>query len=176
MILKFLSFSLVSHPISNSKLCWIYVDTKNLETLLDLLELYTHHRNQTAIGPDFAVETFLETRIPLNKECQEKHLPRFTAWIEESRLAAQGTHASGIGNTGTNPRSNGMSANGSHNQHSRGGGPGKNISPRDVNPSMGNNPTRTKVGERGKDGTIRFILNPDRETEERRVVETFTRA
>jgi hypothetical protein len=34
---------------------------------------------------------------------------------------------------------------------------------------------RTKVGERGRDGTIRFIINPDREREERAVVESYAR-
>ena len=29
-----------------------------METLLDLLELYTHHRSQTMIGPEFPVDTF----------------------------------------------------------------------------------------------------------------------
>src|SRR5882757_9977047 len=39
-----------------------------METLLDLLELYTHHRTSTVVGPELPVDTFLEVRIPLNLE------------------------------------------------------------------------------------------------------------
>ncbi|KIV97154.1 hypothetical protein PV10_00936 [Exophiala mesophila] len=149
-----------------------------METMLDLLELYTHHRNQTAIGPDFSVDAFLETRITLNKECQEKNLPRFTAWVDETHLdQSNPNYLAGSGpGVGHHLRVNGSSSNG---QHPRGGGAGRTISPRDATGKEGgssNNIARTKVGERGKEGTIRFILNPDREMEERRIVETYTRA
>ncbi|KEF55172.1 uncharacterized protein A1O9_08826 [Exophiala aquamarina CBS 119918] len=147
-----------------------------METLLDLLELYTHHRNQTAIGPEFSVDTFLEVRIPLNQESEERRLPRFTEWLKTpNEKNIQGHGHGGLNGT----------ANGSHSRSSS-----KNVSPKDItSPStnsssgVGSGSTaatsvpggRPRIGERGREGTIRFILNPDREMEEREVVETFRR-
>ena len=155
-----------------------------METLLDLLELYTHHRTSTAVGPDFPVEIFLEVRIPLNLESEEKKIPRHTAWFE------------GAPETGGGARtSNGTTANGDY-SHSQSRGSSKNVSPKDVAspstnassvstaptsgpPPGGANATptatavRQRMGERGREGTVRFILNPDREREERSIIDMY---
>lgn len=152
------------------------------ETLLDLLELYTHHRTSTAIGSDFPVDTFLEVRIPLNLESEDKRIPRYTAWVETSSDRDANVNATpGFGAAGING-----SANGSHSRSSS-----KNVSPKDVtSPStnsssgIGSGSTaatsvpggaglRQRAGERGREGTVRFILHPEREREERAVVELF---
>lgn len=57
----------------------------NPETLFDLLELYTHNRNSTTVGPHFPPDRFLTVRIPLNKEAEAQRLPRYTHWVEDSR-------------------------------------------------------------------------------------------
>ncbi|KIW14354.1 hypothetical protein PV08_07136 [Exophiala spinifera] len=155
-----------------------------METLLDLLELYTHHRTSTAVGPDFPVEIFLEVRIPLNLECEEKAIPRYTAWFEG------GTQNRGSANT-----SNGATANGDY-PHNRSRGSSKNVSPKDVAspstnassistaPTSGPLPAgasttptgaaiRQRMGERGREGTVRFILDPDREREERSIIDLY---
>lgn len=151
------------------------------ETLLDLLELYTHHRNQTAVGPEFPVDVFLSVRIPLNQESEARRLPRFTEWLK----IPNEKNVSGYGPLALNG-----AANGSH--HSRSSS--KNVSPKDVTSPSTNSSSgpgsgstaatsvpgaaqggRPRIGERGREGTIRFILNPDREREEREVVETFRR-
>ncbi len=144
-----------------------------METLLDLLEMYTHHRSQSVIGPEFPVDRFLEVRIPLNQESEERKIPRFTAWEE-----TEGQEANGV---------NGTTANGSKS---------KNVSPRDVTTPRRTGSTtsasgvaagesrapggaaagvRQRVGERGREGTVRFILNPDRERDEKAVVDSFSR-
>ncbi|KAL4928300.1 Fructosamine kinase-domain-containing protein [Aspergillus undulatus] len=51
-----------------------------METLLDLLELYTHNRNLTTVGPHFPADRFLTVRIPLNKEAEDHRIPRYTHW------------------------------------------------------------------------------------------------
>lgn len=51
-----------------------------METLMDLLELYTHHRQHTTVGPEFTLETYIQTRIGLNSESNAASLPRFTAF------------------------------------------------------------------------------------------------
>lgn len=53
------------------------------------------------------------------------------------------------------------------------------VSPKDVTPKdrdgniVNGNGIKTRVGERGRDGTVRFMLNPDREQEEKKVVEGY---
>lgn len=149
-----------------------------METLLDLLELYTHHRTSTAIGAEFPVDTFLEVRIPLNLEAEERHLPRYTAWMElpGAKHKEPRNGAAGHGVNGT--------ANGSHTRSSS-----KNVSPKDVTSPRSTNSSsgvasgsttatsvqtvRQRVGERGREGTVRFILNPDRERDEKAVVDLF---
>jgi hypothetical protein len=142
------------------------------ETLLDLLELYTHYRTNTTVGPEFAVDTFLNVRIKLNEEVEFKHLPRFTEWKEpkKAKPVANGT---------------GRLSNGSRPSP-------KDVSPREVvTPVQPPTPTSTapsatsapangtpragRIGERGRDGTVRFMLNPDREQEEKNVVAEYSR-
>ncbi|KAJ5145561.1 uncharacterized protein N7515_000125 [Penicillium bovifimosum] len=55
------------------------------ETLCDLLELYTHHRPHTTVGPEFQPDRFLNVRIPLNQEASEQNIPRYTSWIEPQK-------------------------------------------------------------------------------------------
>ncbi len=134
------------------------------ETLLDLLELYTHHRTNTTVGPQLAPDTFLEVRIPLNQEVEHRNLPRFTEWKESKK---------------TKPVMNGNTNNG---RLSNGSKPSpKDVSPRDVttpnqpptqtsSTAPNGTPRAARVGERGRDGTVRFMLNPDREQDEKNVV------
>ncbi|KAJ4581009.1 hypothetical protein ABEF95_006595 [Exophiala dermatitidis] len=164
-----------------------------METLLDLLELYTHHRTMTSIGPDFPVDRFLEVRIPLNVESEEKRLPRYTEWIgtspEDASLGLLG-QAGGLNGA---PGRGGL--NGSHSR-----GSSKNVSPKDANVTSPNSTNsssgagipgsgstaatslslpggaggvRQRAGERGREGSVRFILNPDRERDERAIVEMY---
>lgn len=54
--------------------------TLSPETLFDLLELYTHHRGQTSVGPQFPADRFLTVRIPLNEEAAANQIARYTDW------------------------------------------------------------------------------------------------
>ena len=157
-----------------STLCIEYLTCTDVilpETLLDLLELYTHYRTNTIVGPEFAVDTFLNVRIKLNEEVEFKHLPRFTEWKEpkKPRPVANGT---------------GRLSNGSRPSP-------KDVSPKEVvTPVQPPTPTSTapsaaaapangtprtgRIGERGRDGTVRFMLNPDREQEERNIVAEYS--
>ena len=150
-----------------------------METLLDLLELYTHHRPQTMVGPEFPVDTFLEVRIPLNLESEEKKIPRFVAWVE----AKHGDDTAAL--NGAHGAVNGAAAGVN-------GAKRKDVSPRDVtSPRRGSSNAnapgtpgsgggavvgiKQRVGERGREGTVRFILNPDRERDEKAIVDLFRR-
>jgi CTD kinase subunit beta len=116
--------------------------------LLDLLELYTHYRNNTTIGPEFPVDVFLEVRIPLNQEMDAKHLPRFTEWKDHKSITNGATKTSN--GTKTSPKESSNIASPS-------------------TPALANG-TRGRIGERGRDGTVRFMLNPEREQEEKAIV------
>jgi CTD kinase subunit beta len=137
----------------------VFPNTKiTIETLLDLLELYTHYQKLTVAGPDFSVDAFLNVRIPLNDELNEKNLPRYTTYIDR-RLQ---TSSNGTAKT------NGVDAKPKHQVSPQNGTP----SDRDGNTVNGNG-VKPRVGERGRDGTIRFMLNPDREQEEKKVVDEY---
>lgn len=118
--------------------------------MLDLLELYTHYRTNTTVGPDFPVDIFLEVRIPLNQEMEAKHLPRFTEWKDRKAIT-----------NGTAPKaSNGTKISPKESSHI--------TSP--STPGVVLNETRGRIGERGRDGTVRFMLNSEREQEEKAIV------
>jgi CTD kinase subunit beta len=117
--------------------------------MLDLLELYTHHRGSTSVGPDSPLDLFLTIRIPLNQEADSQRLPRFTYW-KRSRSGSNGIRTS----------------NGSKDSKD---------TPKDTNLPNPMTPTaahavKGKMGERGRDGTVRFILHPEQAREERTTV------
>jgi CTD kinase subunit beta len=139
-------------PVRNT--CW----WKNTETLLDLLELYTHYRTLTVAGPDFPVDAFLNVRIPLNDELKDKDLPRYTTYVDRRPQTTQNGSA----------RTNGVTT-----KHNDKVSP-KEASPRDRDTTAINgNSIKPRVGERGRDGTVRFMLNPDREQEEKKIVNEY---
>jgi CTD kinase subunit beta len=155
-----------------------HVNSFCLETLLDLLELYTHHRTSTAVGPDFKLETFLQVRIPLNQESTDHRIPRFTAWVAEP-LTDTNSNSNGSASAYAGSGANGITVNGSRNRNSR--APSiQNVSPKDLTSpksSVSNGPaaaaTKPRASDRGKEGTVRFILNPDREREETSIVQEY---
>jgi CTD kinase subunit beta len=57
---------------------WSTTREQIMETLLDLLDLYTQHTAQTILGTQHSLEDFIRIRLFLNKECNESSLPRYT--------------------------------------------------------------------------------------------------
>ena len=47
----------------------------NLETLLDLLDLYNRYRRETVTGPEFIASKFIAVQIDLNHQAQQLSLP-----------------------------------------------------------------------------------------------------
>ncbi|KAJ9364422.1 hypothetical protein DTO280E4_1668 [Paecilomyces variotii] len=114
-----------------------------METLLDLLELYTHHRGSTSVGPSFPVDKFLTIRIPLNQEVDAKKLPRYTNW---------------------------------RNGETNGSRDGKDPAAKNV-PTQNPLTPISATGERpkpgGRDGTVRFMLDPERAQDEKAIVSEY---
>jgi len=132
--------------------------------MLDLLELYTHHRASTSVGPDFPLDLFLSIRIPLNQE----NLPRYTAWKkskEKPPPSAPTAAAAAVQTNGVVKATNGTKASPKDSPMS----PPANMAPTSVNG------TRGRIGERGRDGTVRFMLDPERERDEKSVVSEYFR-
>jgi CTD kinase subunit beta len=121
--------------------------------LLDLLELYTHYRSNTTVGLEFPVDIFLQVRIPLNQEMDAKHLPRYTEWKDHKNMT-----------NGIAKQSNGTKVSPKEPAHT--------ASPSTPGPANG---IQGRIGERGRDGTVRFMLNPEREQEEKATVAEYFR-
>ena len=153
-----------------------------METQLDLLELYTHHRGQSVIGGEFPVERFLEVRIPLNQEAEERKIPRYTGWVEEKGETNGVTVNGANGKKSVNvspremlasPRRGSSNTNASTSATSGAAGSGNATSAGGSGGQVAG--VRQRVGERGREGTVRFILNPDRERDEKAIIELFSK-
>ncbi len=122
------------------------------ETLLDLLDLYTHHRAVTIVGLEHALERFIEVRITLNQEASAHRYPRYTQWIKK-RPAANGVRP----------------ANGTKDSKDARDESKDRKSPPTMVPASATG-ARSRVGERGRDGTVRFMLDGERARDEKNLV------
>lgn len=134
---------------------WSTSRAEVMETLLDLLDLYTHHRPSTTIGSLNSLETFIDIRITLNQEASASNLPRYTEWTTAPKSSPINTNGFRARN-GVAPTS-----------------PATPITPGTTSPGQG--PT-SAIGIRGQSGTVRFMLDAGRAKEEQKTVETFFKA
>ncbi|KAJ5105210.1 cyclin [Penicillium alfredii] len=124
-----------------------------METLFDLLELYTHHRSSTSVGPQFPADRFLTVRIPLNQEAAELQAPRYTHWKDRPRI----------------PKETVKPPNGA-------GGKQSNVPARTLHPltPIAANGERFSKEERGRHAALRYMLDPIcAEDEKRQVAQYF---
>ncbi|PYH90834.1 cyclin-like protein [Aspergillus ellipticus CBS 707.79] len=112
-----------------------------METLLDLLELYTHNRSQTSVGPHFPADRFLTVRIPLNSEAEAQKFPRYTHWTPETKSANSDKPKDAASTTASTPTAT-----------------APKIHP--LTPVAANG-DRPKATEKGRDGAVRFMLDPE---------------
>ncbi|EME47104.1 hypothetical protein DOTSEDRAFT_41602 [Dothistroma septosporum NZE10] len=135
---------------------WHTTREEVMETLLDALDLYTHHTTSTILGTKYSLDDFLRIRLALNKECSESSLPRFTVvqpppspdnvnGSSSSTLRVSNGHP-----TPVSPPQGGMQA---------------------PQPTNGNGPNLPPTPEGG--GTLRFMLDPVRATDERTRVNSY---
>lgn len=137
-----------------------------MESLLDLLELYTHNRNATSVGPDHAIDAFIAIRIALNKEATAGNLPRFTEFEEAAmdEPVPNGNATNGVKPSPVSP-ANPLTAPSTVQQS-----PAQQDSTT-ASPGVGSN-TRNRTTDR-KDGTIRYMLDIERCTEEKDMVASY---
>ncbi|KAI5197022.1 cyclin [Aureobasidium subglaciale] len=125
-----------------------------METLLDLLDLFTHHRHATIVGGHFTIDNYVAIRIVLNKEATASNLARYTHWHENHSSASNGAINNGSKHHTVSPAVPGA------NQSSD--------SPAMITTSMAG--AQSRVGERGKEGTVRFMLSAERARGEKEIV------
>lgn len=126
------------------------------ETLLDLLDLYTHHRASTIVGQDHALETFISIRITLNQEASANQYPRHFQ-IHKKKTITNGAKAANglIDSTAKKPVT-------------------PTTSPRDESLRDITSPTANGGSKPGlKEGTVRFMLNSQRARDEKNAVAAF---
>ena len=117
-----------------------------METLLDLLDLYTHHRASSAVGPLYPLEAFINIRIGLNQEASAAKIPRYASYASEGTAKAQN------GSNGAKPR------NGAH--------PKTPTTPATQTPA-------SAMGSHSQDVTVRFMLDAARARDERNEVDKY---
>ncbi|KAF1361340.1 cyclin-like protein [Lizonia empirigonia] len=129
-----------------------------MESLLDLLDLYTHHRSSTSIGPLYPLEIFINIRITLNTEASRRSLPRFT------------TYASETSSTTTSPATpaavNGLKTRNGIDTAT----PNTPDTPGTISPGQ---PPTSAIGVRGQNGTVRFMLDAARARNEAAEVDKY---
>jgi CTD kinase subunit beta len=139
-------------PVRYSK--WATSRAEVMETLLDLLDLYTHHRSATSVGPLYTLEHFINIRIGLNQEASAANIPRYSQYASESVSGDSTTNGSKSRN-GIDPTS-----------------PLTPATPGTLSPGTDQAP-KSAIGIRGQNGTVRFMLDAARAQDERAEVEKF---
>ncbi|KAI9696786.1 MAG: RNA polymerase II C-terminal domain kinase beta subunit [Candelina mexicana] len=136
---------------------WSTTRQEVMETLFDILDLYTHHRGSTIIGQDHPIESFIAIRIALNGESSAHGYSRYTEEIKKKHTTNGVKATNGIKPTKEN--------------HDTREGKAKSASP--ILEPVSATGARGRVGERGRDGTVRFMLDPERARLEKDLVEPF---
>ncbi|KAH8698195.1 cyclin-like protein [Phaeosphaeriaceae sp. PMI808] len=134
---------------------WATSRAEIMETLLDLLDLYTHHRSSTTVAPLYTLETFINIRIGLNQEASAASIPRYTLYNSDA-------------NFNTNAGINGIKSRNGIDPTS----PLTPATPGTISPGNGQPPT-SAIGIRGQDGTVRFMLDAARARDERNEVDKY---
>ncbi|KAK4544559.1 hypothetical protein LTR36_004131 [Oleoguttula mirabilis] len=131
---------------------WSTTRENIMETLLDLLDLYTHHTTATILGTKYSLDDFLRIRLALNKECSEHNIPRYQTAPESvvDRPAVNGATLQ-VANGHPTPVS-----------------PPQPGAQAQSQPKIVGVPSLPEGG-----GTLRFILNPRLAAEEKAEVQKF---
>jgi CTD kinase subunit beta len=133
-------------PVRYSK--WATSRAEVMETLLDLLDLFTHHRSATSVGSLYTLEHFINIRIGLNQEASAANIPRYSQYASES--ASDSKPRNGIDPTS----------------------PLTPATPGTLSPGT-DQALKSAIGIRGQNGTVRFMLDAARAHDERTEVDKF---
>ena len=134
---------------------WATSRAEVMETLLDLLDLYTHHRSLTAVGPLYTLEAFIDVRIGLNQEASAAKIARYALYASDPASNLQQSMNGLKVRNGIDPTS-----------------PLTPATPGTISPGN-TQPPASAIGVRGQSGTVRFMLDAGRARDERIEVDKF---
>lgn len=123
------------------------------ENMLDLLDLYTHHRTSTIVGQRYSLEAFIAIRITLNQEASAENFARYTMGKKKKNEDENGATAT-----------NGIQYPRAKNEDTPMTSPQDDLTKDITSPTTG----ASKLGS--KEGTVRFMLNPQRAKDEKDAV------
>ena len=138
---------------------WCTTRAEIMETLLDLLDLYTHFQKSSIVGPSYNIEKFIQLKIKLNQEIEEDAtLGRYTEFHEPLKT-------NGFKSNIKTPKTPITPASPSDTRINN-----KDIaSPATLSPrSSGSG--RKSIGNRAQDGTVRFMLDAEQAKQEKDTV------
>ncbi|KAI1002421.1 hypothetical protein K3495_g5780 [Podosphaera aphanis] len=132
-----------------------------LETLLDLLDLYTHFQKSSIVGPLYHIDKFIHIRISVNQEMEQNpSLNRFTE-LHQSLEMNDPKKTLKPSNPPISPPEN------RRNGHA-------NTSPMPMSPRPVDSEKRgAGAGARGQDGTVRFILDTEQAKKEQETISKY---
>ena len=126
---------------------WRTTRAEILETILDLVDLYTHFPKLSTIGPLYPIEKFIQIRIQINQEIEASHLKRYTEYLDPPKT-------NGIKTNIVTPKTPITPASPSDARTN-----GRDImSPDTLSPRSSTSGKRA----RPQDGTIRFMLDAEK--------------
>ena len=138
---------------------WWTTRSEVIETILDLLDLYTHFQKSSTVGQSFNIDRFISVRIKLNQEMEEDtSYDRYTEQYEAPKT-------NGLKSNIKTPKTPITPASPSDARtNGKEGASPATLSPRSS--SSG----RRATGVRGQDGTIRFMLDAEQAKQEKDTV------
>ncbi|KAH7039443.1 cyclin-like protein [Macrophomina phaseolina] len=149
---------------------WRVTRAEVMETMLDLLDLYTHHRASSLIGPHHPLDAYINVRIALNQESSAAKLPRYTQSTPPPPPAPPAAAPPPTGPAAKNA-ANGLPPK-----------PGTAAAAATTNGAQQQQQVQqpppvvlpvSAVGTRGLGGTVRFMLDAARARDEKRTVDSY---
>lgn len=139
---------------------WSTSRAEIVETVLDLLDLYTHFQKSSLVGQQYNIELFIQIRIKYNQEVEQTpNLHRYTEYHEAIKT-------NGVKTNIKTPKTPITPASPSEVRTN-----GRDIaSPATLSPRSSGS---RGVGGRGQDGTIRFMIDADQARQERDIVNEY---
>jgi CTD kinase subunit beta len=136
---------------------WRTTRAEVLESMLDLLDLYTHFQKSSIIGPLYDIDKFIQVKIHLNQGLDND---RYTEEHEAPKT-------NGVRSNVKTPKTPITPASPSDTRTNSKDG----VSPATLSPRSGS--SRRGLGARGQDGTVRFMLDAEKVKLERETVSDF---
>ena len=152
---------LVSHPNSPSYRKWRTTRAEVVETMLDLLDLYTHFQKSSIVGPSYDIDKFIQLKIQLNQGMSDGGAQgRYTEEHEPPKTNGVKSHI-------ITPKTPITPASPSDTRINSKDG----VSPATLSPRSGS--SRRGIGARGQDGTVRFVLDAEKAKQEKEAVNEY---